>query len=172
MKIFRQITGFTIVELMVVIVILGIITAIGVPSFNTVIRNNRIAAITNDINSTLQFARAEAVRLGGKVHVTAIDNSIDKGFAVWIDKNKNNKRDDGEELRVLTIEPDSLNVAADVGGVDLADLNFSFNARGESSLANTLTLNICDDRIGNYGRQLELLVSGAVRLKTDVACNG
>lgn len=170
MKRFRKLAGFTIVELMMVVVILGIISVLGVPSFNNLIRNNRIVAMTNDLNSTLQLARAEAVRLGDTVYINAINESVANGLRVWIDKNNNSGFDDGEELRILYVESANLVISGDIGGTATKDLDFNFNARGESSLNNTLTLNICDNRKGNYGRAIELLVSGAVRLKTDVAC--
>jgi type IV fimbrial biogenesis protein FimT len=55
-------SGFTLVELMVTIAIAAILLGLGVPSFRTLIENNRIAAASNDIVTALQFARSEAVK--------------------------------------------------------------------------------------------------------------
>ncbi|MCX2832519.1 GspH/FimT family pseudopilin [Microbulbifer thermotolerans] len=168
---FRRLAGFTIVELMVVLMILGIITAMAVPSFNTMIKNNRVVTMTNDLNGLLQYARAEAVRRGGGVRVSAIDGDVANGLRVWFDSNSDNGFDSGEELRELNIDLATLALDANIGGANAKNVDFTFNARGGGSLGNTLTLKLCDDRTGNHGRELELLVSGAIRLNTGIACS-
>lgn len=168
---FRQLAGFTIIELMVVLMVLGIITAMAVPSFNTMIKNNRIVTVTNDLNGMLQYARAEAVRRGGGIRVSAIGGDVANGLRVWFDADSDNSFDSGEELRELNINLASLVLDADIGGKSTQNLNFTFDARGGSSLGNTLNLGLCDDREGDNGRRLELLVSGAVRLTTGIACS-
>ena len=57
-------TGFTLIELMVTVSILATVLAIGVPSFRSLIENNRIRSVTNDLVAALQFARSEAVKRG------------------------------------------------------------------------------------------------------------
>ncbi|MFC6634565.1 GspH/FimT family pseudopilin [Microbulbifer taiwanensis] len=169
---FRRMAGFTLVELMVVLMVLGIITAMGVPSFNTMIKNNRMVTMTNDLNGTLQYARAEAVRRGGAVQVSAIDGDVNNGLRVWVNENADKAYNSGTdtELRVLRIDLAQIELDADVGTTPMENLDFTFNARGESSLGDILSLGLCDDRDGLYGRQLQMLVSGAVRLQKDTAC--
>jgi len=55
-----SIKGFTLLELIITLSILGIITAVAVPNFVTMVQNNRIKNTTNHIISTLQFARQSA----------------------------------------------------------------------------------------------------------------
>ena len=62
-------TGFTLIELLIGIAVLAVLLGIGVPSFQEMIRTNRVAAITNDLVAAIQFGRSEAVRLGGNVEV-------------------------------------------------------------------------------------------------------
>jgi len=166
----RRSSGFTLVELMFTVAILAIVIGVGVPSFNSVIKNYRITTAANDAASLLQFARAEAVRLGGGVRVDALEGGITNGLRVWIDENSNNSYDSGEELRVISSEFRTLDLTADIGGNSTPQLGLVFNARGETDLGNKLTVALCDDRSGNHGRALEVLVSGSMRLLANTVC--
>lgn len=59
--------GFTLLELMVAITVLGILTALAVPSFTTMINRNRLAGQSNELLAALQFARTEAIRTSARV---------------------------------------------------------------------------------------------------------
>jgi type IV fimbrial biogenesis protein FimT len=68
-------SGFTLVELMVVIMIAAILMAIGVPSYRYVTNSNRLAAEVNGLLGDLQFARSEAIKEGGTVTVCPADQN-------------------------------------------------------------------------------------------------
>jgi type IV fimbrial biogenesis protein FimT len=59
--------GFTLLELMVAITVLGILTALAVPSFTTTINRNRLAGQSNELLAAMQFARSEAIRTSASV---------------------------------------------------------------------------------------------------------
>lgn len=59
--------GFSLIELMVVIAILGLLLAIGIPSFATWLRNVQIRNAAESLQSGLQFARTEALRRNERV---------------------------------------------------------------------------------------------------------
>jgi type IV fimbrial biogenesis protein FimT len=64
-------SGFTLVELVVVCSIVGILLAIGAPSFKYVTTANRVSSEINGLLGDLQFARAEAIKQGLTVSVCA-----------------------------------------------------------------------------------------------------
>jgi len=57
----RKPEGFTLIELMVVVALLGIFAAIAVPSFTQFIANNRTQSLNNELLALLQYARSTAV---------------------------------------------------------------------------------------------------------------
>lgn len=65
----KSIRGFTLIELVMSIAIVGILLTVGIPSFRELITNNRIVSQTNDFVSDLAHARAEAVRRNTRVTV-------------------------------------------------------------------------------------------------------
>lgn len=62
--------GFTIIELMISIAILGILVAIAAPSFTESIARRRLDGIANELSTDLQYARAEAVSKNRNIVVT------------------------------------------------------------------------------------------------------
>ena len=63
----RKHRGFSLVELMVVVSVLGVLMALGLPSFNIWIQNSKTRSATESILSGIQDARAEAVRRNAPV---------------------------------------------------------------------------------------------------------
>lgn len=100
----NQQAGFTLIELVVVIVISAILMAVGVPSFQTITTNNRIAADTNQLVSSLTLARSEAIKRGAEVSVCmsadgqacTTTGAWDQGWIVRVDSNN-------EVLRVFDV---------------------------------------------------------------------
>lgn len=73
----KQNSGFTLVELLVVLVIVAITLSAAVPSFQGMVARNRIATQTNDMLLAINLARSEALRVGSVVSVQAVDSSDD-----------------------------------------------------------------------------------------------
>lgn len=72
----RRPPGFTLVELIVVLAILGALAALAVPSFSRTIASARLRAGATEVRATLARARALAV-LGGQVRSVVFD--LDRG---------------------------------------------------------------------------------------------
>lgn len=61
--------AFTLIELMVTVAVLAIAISLAAPSFSNMLQDNRISALTNELQGTLQLARSEAVKRRGNVLV-------------------------------------------------------------------------------------------------------
>jgi type IV fimbrial biogenesis protein FimT len=71
-------SGFSLVELLVAIVILGILMAVAAPALSSWVQNAQIRATADSIQNGLQLARGEAVRLNSQMRfqlTTSIDNT-------------------------------------------------------------------------------------------------
>ena len=66
---YSDMSGFTLIEMIVVMVFAAIILTIAVPNFNTLIRNNTLATQANELVSALSLARSEAAARGDRVTV-------------------------------------------------------------------------------------------------------
>ncbi|HEX4243827.1 MAG TPA: GspH/FimT family pseudopilin [Steroidobacteraceae bacterium] len=76
--------GFTLFELLMVMVVVAIMMGIGIPSFKYVSSSNRIAAELNLLVGDLQYARSEAIKEGNFVTVCASsDQQTCSGSDTW-----------------------------------------------------------------------------------------
>jgi len=103
-------SGFTFVELAVVLAITAIIVAVGIPSFGKFMEGARMSSTTNDYVYSLHKARSEAVKRVTGVALCVSNTSMDAdascasgesygaGWLVYADENNNREFDDGEEI--------------------------------------------------------------------------
>lgn len=129
--------GFTLYELLITVLIVGVILAIGVPNMQAYTQNSRITGTANDIHAAFHLARSESSRAKTNITVCASNNSMtaaancggtwDQGFIVFVDDNGDLDRSGAAET-VLRAHP------AIAEGVSLAIANdatyFSYSAAG------------------------------------------
>lgn len=75
--------GFTLVELMFVVILAGILVTVAIPGFTTVIKNNRLTTFTNTLVASLILARSEAVRRAVPVSVCASTSGTQCTASAW-----------------------------------------------------------------------------------------
>jgi type IV fimbrial biogenesis protein FimT len=102
----RYSSGFTMLELVIVIGIFTILMVVGVPSFKYVTTANRISAEVNGLIGDLQYARAEAIKEGQTVvacvsangTTCSISNSWQNGWIVCSDPLNDGACDAGQPV--------------------------------------------------------------------------
>ncbi len=98
--------GFTMLELVIVMMIVAILAGIGIPSFKYVTTSNRIASEINGLLGDMQFARSEAVKQGLPVTVCSTNNGTScnggaawhSGWIVFLDSNGDGVRQASEQI--------------------------------------------------------------------------
>ncbi|WPL12169.1 MULTISPECIES: GspH/FimT family pseudopilin [Thiorhodovibrio] len=102
--------GTTLLELLVTLSIAVILMSIAVPSFQNLIRTNRIASVTNEMVRALHLARSEAVNRGVSVSICKSDNpgaptpacdenaAWDDGWLIFEDPDRDAKLADPADL--------------------------------------------------------------------------
>ncbi|MBV0932997.1 GspH/FimT family pseudopilin [Marinobacterium weihaiense] len=116
--------GFTLIELLMVLAILAIIASIAMPSFMSMLDRARIEAAVTDIETTVRYARSEAIQRNDTVSIKA-GASYEDGWSVYASDDSELRRFDGLKA-----------------GVQCADcpLSIAFNGRGETPDSGCFTL--------------------------------
>ncbi|MCP4334136.1 MAG: prepilin-type N-terminal cleavage/methylation domain-containing protein [Gammaproteobacteria bacterium] len=149
--------GFTLLELVIVIVILGLTMAFAAPGLSTMIKNNRVSGNANDFVAALQFAKAEAASRINPVTLckknsagTACVGGGDwqqgdwqQGWIVFSDLN-GDAAVDGDDTVLLNHE--TLDAKITFGGTAGVATAVTYWPSGTTSVTGTEVLIICDDR--------------------------
>jgi len=129
--------GFTLYELLITVMIVGIVLAFSIPNMQAFTQNSRMTSTANDLHSAFHLARSESSRAKTNITICASTNSMegaancggtwDQGYIVFVDQDGNLDRQ-GQEETVLRAQP------AIAEGVSFAVANdatyFSYSSTG------------------------------------------
>ena len=170
----RKHTGFTLIELMVVLAIAAILATLAVPSFRSTIQNNRVATQANELVSTLQLARGEAVKRGLWVTVcistdqaTCTGTNWASGWIAFVDVNSTGNVDAGDTLLKVSGVLDGGSTLTSNGFTNATRVQYQPSGFSSGS-AGTFTLSI-PGCTGNEVRAINVASTGRVGT-TRTAC--
>lgn len=184
--ILMRVAGFTLIELMVVLVVIGVLLGLSAPTLTDLIRRNRVVAEVNNLRASLSTARSEALVQRAFVTVCPSTDGAscanatewNTGFIVFLDFDGDAVLDpaDGNPLT-----PDDRlveNETAQRGQLTVTFVSTTaqrvvrFDAQG-SALGFAGTFTVCDDGGDDEdARALVLANSGQIRSGVDSNGNG
>jgi type IV fimbrial biogenesis protein FimT len=152
--------GFTLIELMVVVVLMAIIIAFATPGFEGAINSNRLTGAANEMMASLQAARSEAIRYNRRAVFCLSANANDanpaclaaanagdaSGWISFLDANRNGQYNAAGDtlLRAGTAHP-TVDLRASAAVSDGVRVVFRSDglARDDAGAIMTGTIDVC-----------------------------
>ncbi|WP_203143959.1 GspH/FimT family pseudopilin [Marinobacter mangrovi] len=142
--------GFTLIELMILLLLIGIVAVIAVPGFRSLVEGHRISSLSNSLIGTLNYARSEAIRRGATIAVVPTGGS----YA------------DGVTVQTNSAPVETLRQAEGPGGgvtlVMSSGAAMTFRANGMTGQANSVQYRVCGGG-GENGTEVTVSPGGIVR---------
>ncbi|MGH8751671.1 MAG: GspH/FimT family pseudopilin [Burkholderiales bacterium] len=167
-------TGFTLVELMVAVAVLGVVTVFALPNFTATIKNNRFSTQASDLLSDLAFARSQAATLGLHVSIcTSPDTTVPvaalacatagtdwkTGRLIYVDVDASGTYNAGDTLLRVRDALSGGNTLTATGVWAGGTYRIQYRPSG-IPISNIGNLDICDNRPGATGRRIALSATG------------
>lgn len=160
--------GFTLVEMMVTVAVLGILSVVAMPALTAFSARNRLQSLSSDFVSSLVLARTEAARAGLPVLVLpatggVTGNEFAKGWNVYLDNNSNGAYDSGDTLlRTYAALPSTLKMQG--------TSTIIFSAIGYLTPASAVTFVLCPSTGLKDGLQVTVPPSGLADVMKITSC--
>lgn len=123
--------GFTAIELLVTVSIVAILAALAAPSFTPLVESWKVRQATEQLNSSLYFARSEAIKRGGQIAIQKLPNNTngctsatgnndwDCGWIICHDTNGNGNCNASEPVLQRIDAPAKVQVTRTAGGASI-----------------------------------------------------
>ncbi len=154
----RNQNGFTLYELLITMLVIGIALTVGIPSFGVFTQNSRITSTANDLHSSFFLARSEAARAKSNITICASNNSMgaatctggtfDDGWIIFVDLNGDIQRagDDENVLRRHPAIDDAIDITTNPGATFFSFAPTGLGRGDQSGFTAIQTAVICDGR--------------------------
>ncbi len=162
----RGSAGFTLIEMLMVIAILGVLASIAFPSFNYLSANTKVKSASTELYLAMIRARSESVKRNRPVGVVATSGNKDTwhtGWSVVADGNQDGDFTDGEPTDRLIATQGSLSAVT----IKMADTNVVFRPNGRlSGAAPQFEVTATDAKQSALSRCVSADVTGRPYIKT------
>ncbi len=169
----RRQAGLTLVELTIGLAILSVLLAVGSSSFLSILRESQLSAQINEMASTLNIARSEAIKRGKRVVIcrsnsgdaetpACTDTGWNQGWLVFVDENADssfNAADSDILLRAYSAINSNYTLDDAGGSFD----QVIYNPSGSTTAADTFQL--CYGSDPAYSRELVVYLSGSIETR-------
>ena len=166
--------GFSLVELMVTIALIGIVITFAIPGYKTFVQNDRLITQINNLTGHLAYARSEAVKRKQQVVLCVSSNNDtltpsctggnnwEQGWLVFVDVDNDEVMTEADELLRVRQSLDANNTLTG------NDTSITYDYRGflKASVASSFAL--CDERYEEYGKAITVSLTGRVRKESGV----
>lgn len=71
----QRLRGFSLVELMATLCVIGLLMGVGVPAYESLVEDNRLVTNVNELVAAIHYARSEAIKRGAPVRICIANNS-------------------------------------------------------------------------------------------------
>ena len=144
-------SGFTLIEMMIVITIVGLLIVVALPSMNEMIVNQKVKGAANELFYDLSYARSEAIKRNAVVQVIRTGADWTGGWTVQVG------------ATVLRTQPATKGITA--SGATAASV--SFNGDGRTTLGGALSFNFTSSNSLVHARCVSLTPSGRPAVRID-----
>jgi len=173
----RRDDGFTLIELMIAIALVGILLATAVPALDDFTNDARQTGAINDFISSIHIARNTAITTNSRVTMCASASgtncelaSWDSGWIVFGDLNSNGSVDAGENIVSASAAVEGLDI---LSGEFPAALMYRPNGRAMTGAltGNSGEFAVCDFRGAAHAKVILIELSGRPRM-SETKANG
>lgn len=152
--------GFTMMELIMVLLVVSVLSAIAAPAMREFIVNSNVTTSTNDIVVALNLARAEAVKRGVDVEVVAAGGNWSAGWVVQPVGTAESLLSRGALQAGYTVLGAATGVGAPVGRV-------VFAPTGALRIATAYDFSVCrPSNASNASKSRRIAVTGSGMIRT------
>ncbi len=160
--------GFSIVELMLVVVLITIVSLLSVPSYNAYLKNSQSSILSTSLTQTLARARSEAIKQNIPVTVCSADVSFTDcdtqsdwvhGWITFINPDRLTKPNQSDDIIAIYQSPYQVSLKASQTIATYEPTGFS-----ESATANMTFQIVPNGCTGNHGRFVTIKNVGRVEV--------
>jgi type II secretion system protein H len=165
-----SVQGFSLIELLIVLILIGIFAAIAMPNFQQLIASNRVQSATDELISQLQYARSEAVvrnRLVIMENTSGQDSRWDQGIRIFVAGNTTANRTYNASIDTeLRNQNGSGQPKLTANSTSDTATWISFRPNGTFARTTAQQIVVCEDGDPSLARVIEIQPSGRITAPT------